>query len=164
MENTVSTDMPAKKPIMTARNVDVFYGKKQAIDNVSLDIPENQITALIGPSGCGKSTFLRCFNRMNDTIQICRVKGDIKFAGQDIYDPKVDVVALRSRIGMVFQKIKVVRFTATFSCKPNKSSLLSTSNMPTLKFCSDNSRKRKPGVKAWFLATTQNHFPLMISA
>jgi len=95
---------PGAKPIMTARNVDVFYGKKQAIDNVSLDIPENQITALIGPSGCGKSTFLRCFNRMNDTIQICRVKGDIKFAGQDIYDSKVDVVALRSRIGMVFQK------------------------------------------------------------
>jgi len=73
----MSTDTPSTKPIMTARNVDVFYGKKQAIDNVSLDIPENQITALIGPSGCGKSTFLRCFNRMNDTIQICRVKGDI---------------------------------------------------------------------------------------
>jgi len=93
-----------KKPIMTARGVDVFYGKKQAIDNVSLDIPENQITSLIGPSGCGKSTFLRCFNRMNDTIDICRVSGKIEFAGQDIYDPKVDVVALRSRIGMVFQK------------------------------------------------------------
>lgn len=92
------------KPIMTARNVDVFYGNKQAIDNVSLDIPENQITALIGPSGCGKSTFLRCFNRMNDTIDICRVSGQIEFSGQDIYDPKVDVVALRSRIGMVFQK------------------------------------------------------------
>jgi len=85
----MTTNSSATKPIMTA---------------VSLDIPENQITALIGPSGCGKSTFLRCFNRMNDTIQICRVKGDIQFAGQDIYDPKVDVVALRSRIGMVFQK------------------------------------------------------------
>ncbi len=90
--------------IMTANNVDVFYGKKQAICNVSLNIPENQITALIGPSGCGKSTFLRCFNRMNDTINICRVSGEIKFSGQNIYDPKVDVVALRSRIGMVFQK------------------------------------------------------------
>jgi len=89
---------------MTAKNVDVFYGKKQAIDNVSLDIPENQITALIGPSGCGKSTFLRCFNRMNDTIDICKVTGDIRFASQDIYHPKVDVVALRARIGMVFQK------------------------------------------------------------
>ena len=94
----------SKTPIMSAKNVDVFYGKKQAIDNVSLDIPENQITALIGPSGCGKSTFLRCFNRMNDTIEICRVSGDITFAGQDIYAPKVDAVALRARIGMVFQK------------------------------------------------------------
>lgn len=90
--------------IMTARNVDVFYGKKQAIKDVSLDIPVNQITALIGPSGCGKSTFLRCFNRMNDTIDICKVSGKIEFAGQDIYDSKVDVVALRARIGMVFQK------------------------------------------------------------
>lgn len=89
---------------MTASNVDVFYGKKQAINNVSLEIPENRITALIGPSGCGKSTFLRCFNRMNDTIDVCNVTGDIRFAGQDIYDPKVDVVALRARIGMVFQK------------------------------------------------------------
>ncbi len=93
-----------KTPIMTANNVDVFYGKKQAISNVSLDIPENEITALIGPSGCGKSTFLRCFNRMNDTIDVCSVTGDIRFAGQDIYSPKVDVVALRARIGMVFQK------------------------------------------------------------
>ncbi|GGX69900.1 phosphate import ATP-binding protein PstB [Litorimonas cladophorae] len=101
-EKTAQTD--ASTPIMTASGVDVFYGKKQAIKNVSLDIPENQITALIGPSGCGKSTFLRCFNRMNDTIDSCRVTGDIQFAGQDIYSSKVDVVALRSRIGMVFQK------------------------------------------------------------
>lgn len=101
-ETAAQTD--ALAPIMTARGVDVFYGKKQAIKNVNLDIPENQITALIGPSGCGKSTFLRCFNRMNDTIDSCRVTGDIQFAGQDIYAPKVDVVALRSRIGMVFQK------------------------------------------------------------
>jgi len=90
--------------IMTAKGVDVFYGNKQAIDNVSLNIPQNQITALIGPSGCGKSTFLRCLNRMNDTIEICRVSGDIQFAGQDIYAPSVDPVALRARIGMVFQK------------------------------------------------------------
>lgn len=101
-DNTAKSEGLA--PIMTAQGVDVFYGKKQAIKNVSLDIPENQITALIGPSGCGKSTFLRCFNRMNDTIESCRVTGDIRFAGQDIYDSKVDVVALRSRIGMVFQK------------------------------------------------------------
>ena len=93
-----------KPPILSANNVDVFYGKKQAIDDVSLDIPVNQITALIGPSGCGKSTFLRCFNRMNDTISVCKVTGNIRFAGQDIYAPKVDVVALRARIGMVFQK------------------------------------------------------------
>ncbi len=96
--------MAIKPPLMSAKNVDVFYAKKQAIDNVSLEIPENRITALIGPSGCGKSTFLRCFNRMNDTIPTCKVTGDIRFAGQDIYAPKVDVVALRARIGMVFQK------------------------------------------------------------
>lgn len=104
MTEETSAPTDASTSIMTARGVDVFYGKKQAIKNVSLDIPENQITALIGPSGCGKSTFLRCFNRMNDTIDSCRVTGDIQFAGQDIYAPKVDVVALRSRIGMVFQK------------------------------------------------------------
>ena len=100
------TDMPidTKAPMMTASNVDVFYGSNQAIDNVSLNIPENEITAFIGPSGCGKSTFLRCFNRMNDTIASCTVTGDIRFSDQDIYDPKVDVVALRKRIGMVFQK------------------------------------------------------------
>ena len=94
----------ARQPIMTAHDVDVFYGAKQAIDNVSLDIAENEITAFIGPSGCGKSTFLRCFNRMNDTIPSCTVTGDIRFSDQDIYDSKVDVVALRKRIGMVFQK------------------------------------------------------------
>ena len=104
MTDKIAAPTNGSAPIMTASGVDVFYGKKQAIKNVSLDIPENQITALIGPSGCGKSTFLRCFNRMNDTIDSCRVSGDIKFAGQDIYDSKVDVVALRSRIGMVFQK------------------------------------------------------------
>ncbi|MEE9273521.1 MAG: phosphate ABC transporter ATP-binding protein PstB [Robiginitomaculum sp.] len=104
MDINIKTAQTVKSPIMSAKNVDVFYGKKQAIDDVNLDIPENQITALIGPSGCGKSTFLRCFNRMNDTISICRVTGNIYFAEQDIYDPKIDVVALRARIGMVFQK------------------------------------------------------------
>lgn len=102
----IQTELTAalKPPILSAKNVDVFYGKKQAIDDVSIDIPENQVTALIGPSGCGKSTFLRCFNRMNDTISVCKVTGDIRFAGQNIYARKVDVVALRARIGMVFQK------------------------------------------------------------
>jgi len=104
MDIEKNPEVTVKAPIMTARNVDVYYGKKQAIDNVSLEIAENEITAFIGPSGCGKSTFLRCFNRMNDTINICKVSGDIRFANQDIYDPKVDVVALRKRIGMVFQK------------------------------------------------------------
>ncbi|PHR56821.1 MAG: phosphate ABC transporter ATP-binding protein [Robiginitomaculum sp.] len=103
-EIKASPAIKASPPIMTAKNVDVFYGKKQAIKNVSLEIPENQITALIGPSGCGKSTLLRCFNRMNDTIESCKVTGDIRFAGQDIYAKKVDVVALRARIGIVFQK------------------------------------------------------------
>ncbi len=94
----------ADKPKMTARNACVFYGEKQALFNVDLDIPDKTVTALIGPSGCGKSTFLRCLNRMNDTIDICRVTGDIQLLGQDIYDKKVDPVQLRARVGMVFQK------------------------------------------------------------
>ncbi|MEM7044753.1 MAG: phosphate ABC transporter ATP-binding protein PstB, partial [Pseudomonadota bacterium] len=78
--------------------------EKQALYDVDLDIPDRQVTALIGPSGCGKSTFLRCLNRMNDTIDICRVQGDIRLDGRDIYDKAVDVVQLRARVGMVFQK------------------------------------------------------------
>jgi phosphate transport system ATP-binding protein len=89
---------------MTTRDVDVFYGDKQAIDNISLDIGSSQVIAFIGPSGCGKSTFLRCLNRMNDTIDICKMVGEIKIDGQDIYDPAIDVVSLRARVGMVFQK------------------------------------------------------------
>ena len=89
---------------MTARKVDVFYGEKKAIDNVSLDIGSKEVISLIGPSGCGKSTFLRCLNRMNDTIDLCRVTGTIMLDGQDIYDPSIDVVPLRARVGMVFQK------------------------------------------------------------
>lgn len=91
-------------PRMTCRNVDVFYGDKQAIFNVSLDIGKNEVVAMIGPSGCGKSTFLRCLNRMNDTIDICRVTGNIKLDDQDIYDSGLDVVPLRAQVGMVFQK------------------------------------------------------------
>jgi phosphate transport system ATP-binding protein len=96
-----SEEKPAR---ITARDVDVFYGDKQAIFDVSMDIPEKSVTAFIGPSGCGKSTFLRCFNRMNDTIDICRVSGTITLDGEDIYDPALDVVELRARVGMVFQK------------------------------------------------------------
>lgn len=94
----------SKTPIITARNVDVFYADKQALDKINLDIPENKVTSLIGPSGCGKTTFLRCINRMNDLVDICRVAGDIRIADQDIYADNVDVVALRAQVGMVFQK------------------------------------------------------------
>jgi phosphate transport system ATP-binding protein len=93
-----------KSPIITAKNVDVFYAGKQALDKINLDIPEHKVTSLIGPSGCGKTTFLRCINRMNDLVDICRVAGEIKIAGQDIYASEVDVVALRAQVGMVFQK------------------------------------------------------------
>jgi phosphate transport system ATP-binding protein len=89
---------------MSMRNVDVFYGDKQAIFDVNLDIGRNEVIAMIGPSGCGKSTFLRCLNRMNDTIDICRVKGQLMLEELDIYNPSLDVVPLRARVGMVFQK------------------------------------------------------------
>jgi phosphate transport system ATP-binding protein len=89
---------------LTARNVDVFYGTKKAIDDVSIDVDYGMVTAFIGPSGCGKSTFLRCFNRMNDTIAAARVTGCIELDGHDIYASGMDVVQLRARVGMVFQK------------------------------------------------------------
>jgi phosphate transport system ATP-binding protein len=89
---------------LTARNVDVFYGEKKAIDDVSIDIDNGVVTAFIGPSGCGKSTFLRTLNRMNDTIAGARVTGQILLDGEDIYDRSMDPVALRARVGMVFQK------------------------------------------------------------
>ena len=85
-------------------NVDVFYGKKQAIFNVDLKINKNEVTAFIGPSGCGKSTLLRCFNRMNDLIDICKVSGSILLDGVDILDKRLDLVRLRTKVGMVFQK------------------------------------------------------------
>ena len=94
----------AEDPVMTASDVNVFYGEKQAIRGISLEIGKNEVVAMIGPSGCGKSTFLRCFNRMNDTIEICRVEGDIRLDDEDIYDKNMDVVLLRARVGMVFQK------------------------------------------------------------
>lgn len=91
-------------PKMTMRNVDVFYSDKQAIYDVNIDIAKNEVIAMIGPSGCGKSTFLRTLNRMNDTVEGCRVDGQIRMDGQDLYSPKLDVVELRARVGMVFQK------------------------------------------------------------
>jgi phosphate transport system ATP-binding protein len=89
---------------MSMRNVDVYYDDKQAIHDVSIDLARHQVTALIGPSGCGKSTFLRCMNRMNDTIPICRVEGQFTLDGEDIYAKTMDPVLLRARVGMVFQK------------------------------------------------------------
>lgn len=96
-----------QNPILSkiaAKNINVFYGAKQALFDVSLEIPERRVTALIGPSGCGKSTFLRCINRMNDVIPGCLVQGEMILDNKDILRPDVDVVALRARIGMVFQK------------------------------------------------------------
>ena len=95
----------AAQPVkITARDVKVFYGDNQAIHGIDLDVYQNEVVAFIGPSGCGKSTFLRCLNRMNDTIDICRVTGEIKLDDRNIYDPTLDVVQLRAQVGMVFQK------------------------------------------------------------
>lgn len=103
IEKTVG-NVHVDNPRMKAENVQVYYGEKHAIQNVTIDIGANEVIAFIGPSGCGKSTFLRCLNRMNDTIDICRVEGRISMDEQDIYDPSIDVVPLRARVGMVFQK------------------------------------------------------------
>ncbi len=100
---TVGT-ITVEDPIFSCRDVDVYYGEKHAIKKVSIDIGKNSVLAMIGPSGCGKSTFLRCLNRMNDTIPSARVEGSILLDGNDIHDKKRDVVQLRARVGMVFQK------------------------------------------------------------
>ena len=97
-------DITVENPRMTCRNVNVYYGEKQAIKNISLDIGRNEVLSMIGPSGCGKSTFIRCLNRMNDTIESCRVTGEIALDGVNIYDKSIDVVPLRAQVGMVFQK------------------------------------------------------------
>jgi phosphate transport system ATP-binding protein len=97
-------DITAEKPVMRARHVDVYYADNHAITNVSLDVGLNEVIALIGPSGCGKSTFIRCLNRMNDTIESARVTGEITLDGESIYARSMDVVMLRARVGMVFQK------------------------------------------------------------
>lgn len=89
---------------VNAEKVNVFYGDNHALKDITIKIPEHQVTSFIGPSGCGKSTFLRCINRMNDTIDICRVEGKIEIDSRDIYDRAIDVVQLRAKVGMVFQK------------------------------------------------------------
>jgi len=104
VQTQVEPENIIENTIVSADNVNVFYGEKQALSNICLDVPRNKVTSLIGPSGCGKTTFLKCINRMNDLIDICRVEGEIMVDKQDIYDPAVDVVALRAHIGMVFQK------------------------------------------------------------
>jgi len=103
LTETVGTPTVAN-PKMQTRNVNVFYGEKQAIFDVDLDIGQNEVIAMIGPSGCGKSTFLRCLNRMNDTIPTCRVTGQMSLDGEDLYGADLDPVLLRARVGMVFQK------------------------------------------------------------
>lgn len=104
-DNVISeTDVMSNKIKIAARNVQVYYGDNHAIKDVSVDILDKTVTAFIGPSGCGKSTFLRCINRMNDTIAISSVQGDILIDGEDIYDSNVDPVQLRAKVGMVFQK------------------------------------------------------------
>ena len=94
----------SKTPKMTSRDVNVFYGPNHALQGISLDVGMNEVTALIGPSGCGKSTYLLCLNRMNDVIDGCKITGEVKLDDYDIYDPALDVVQLRARVGMVFQK------------------------------------------------------------
>ncbi len=101
---TETNSLTNTEPKMSARDVSVFYGDKKALDSVSIDIPTEFVTAFIGPSGCGKSTFLRTLNRMNDTIASARVEGSIELDGEDIYKSSMDVVQLRARVGMVFQK------------------------------------------------------------
>ncbi len=99
-----NTPSPELRPILQVKDLNVYYGAKQAIRNITLDIPANEITALIGPSGCGKSTLIRCFNRMNDLIPSARIKGEVLFDGRDLYAPGVDPTEIRYHIGMVFQK------------------------------------------------------------
>lgn len=104
LDSTKKQNTQQRSIKMAAENVQVYYGDNRALHGVDLTIHENEVIAFIGPSGCGKSTFLRCLNRMNDTIDVARVKGKVLMDGKDIYDPKLDVVQLRAQVGMVFQK------------------------------------------------------------
>ena len=101
---TVGNTRTSNKVVMSAKNCNVFYGNDQALKNINIEVGRSEVLALIGPSGCGKSTFLRCLNRLNDTIDTCRVSGQISLEGEDIYSGGMDVVLLRARVGMVFQK------------------------------------------------------------
>jgi phosphate transport system ATP-binding protein len=103
-QNLTEAAVSANDVKISARGVQVYYGEKHALKDVDVDILNHTVTAFIGPSGCGKSTFLRCINRMNDTVAVARVMGEIKLDGEDIYDKRVDPVQLRARVGMVFQK------------------------------------------------------------
>ena len=96
--------MSTEQPVFTIKNLNFYYGQKRALSNINMEILPQKVTALIGPSGCGKSTYLRCLNRMNDTIDGTRVEGEILLHGENIYAPDADVVNLRQRVGMVFQK------------------------------------------------------------
>jgi phosphate transport system ATP-binding protein len=104
MAENSSSNLSASGPLIEVRDLSLYYGANKALKNISLNISEKIVTAFIGPSGCGKSTFLRCFNRMNDLIDNVRIEGSIKIAEQDINSPDVDVIELRKRVGMVFQK------------------------------------------------------------
>ena len=104
MATIYDIDTDASPVALEARGVSVFYGENQAVKEIDLVVPANRVVALIGPSGCGKSTLLRCFNRMNDLVAGARVEGEVNFHGQNLYDPEVDPVEVRRRIGMVFQK------------------------------------------------------------
>ncbi|MEM7049655.1 MAG: phosphate ABC transporter ATP-binding protein PstB [Acidobacteriota bacterium] len=103
-EQQSATRPDIESPIFDVRDLSLHYGDKQALHEISLQIPEKQITAFIGPSGCGKSTLLRCLNRLNDLVDIARIEGQVLFEGVDLYSPDIDVYLLRKRIGMVFQK------------------------------------------------------------
>ena len=101
---TVGSIKTSKDVVMSVKNCNVFYGENQALKNINLEVGKSEVIALIGPSGCGKSIFLRCLNRLNDTIDSCRVTGEFSLEGEDIYSGDMDVVLLRARVGMVFQK------------------------------------------------------------
>jgi phosphate transport system ATP-binding protein len=101
---TQTTEQPEKSPILAVSNLNLHYGSAQALKDVNLDMHRNQVTAFIGPSGCGKSTLLRCFNRMNDLVESCRIDGSIRFNGDEVNNHATDVISLRRNIGMVFQQ------------------------------------------------------------